>query len=109
MGKRNSNNLDATSEAIKGLVDRWFEVEKELQEQKAQYAETKADFKVEIKDRFDELGITFTHIADQVAIRLDEHKAQENQDRVNGALSLYEKLYGFAIPAEEPPEEDPLS
>ncbi len=105
-GKSNSNNLSADEEAIKAFVDRWFVVEKEQQENKAQYSETKADFKQEIKDRFDELGITFTHIADQVAIRLDEHKAQENQDRVNAAHTMYGKLFGFAPPAEEPAPAD---
>lgn len=101
MSKSNSNE-GSIDEAIRSLVDRWFNVMRERQDQNSLFNETKGDFKIEVKDRFDELGITFKHIDDQVQIRLDEHKAREKLDEIEGAHAMYQRLYGYAENPDKP-------
>lgn len=104
------SNID--TDALKGYVDRLFNVEQEFADVKAEYTDTKKDLKAEIKSRVDETGVTFDQVAALVKTRMNETEALDQQAELNANMLLYEQVYGFsAAPSqlEEDDEEDPLA
>lgn len=104
------SNID--TDALKGYVDRLFNVEQEFADVKAEYTDSKKDLKAEIKGRVDETGVTFEQVAALVKTRMNETEALDQQAETNANMLLYEQVYGFsAVPSqlEEDDEEDPLA
>lgn len=98
-------------DALKGYVDRLFNVEQEFADTKAEYTDSKKDLKSEIKSRVEETGVTFDQVAAQVKIRMNEAEALDTQAETNANMLLYEEVYGFsAAPSQlaEDDEEDAL-
>jgi uncharacterized protein (UPF0335 family) len=102
------SNVD--HDALKGFVDRLFNVEQEFADVKAEYTDSKKDLKSEIKGKVDETGVTVAQVEGLVKIRLNEMEALDHQAEVNANALLYEKVYGFSSPSAEAgdDEEDAL-
>lgn len=98
-------------EALKGFVDRLFNVEQEFADVKAEYTDSKKDLKSEIKGKVEETGVTFEQVAAMVKTRMNETEALDAQAETNANMMLYEEVFGFnaAISVEtDDEEEDPL-
>ncbi len=110
-GDANADNVDDT--ALKGYVDRLFNVEQTFADVKAEYTDDKNDLKAEIKSRTDETGVTFAQVQSLVKVRMNEATALEDQAETNATMELYELLYGFSaetsVATDDDEEDDPLS
>jgi uncharacterized protein (UPF0335 family) len=101
------SNGGCDHEALKGFVDRLFNVEQEFADVKAEYTDSKKDLKAEIKGKVDETGVTPAQVEALVKIRLNETEALDAQATMNANTLLYEQVFGFnAAPAEPEAEEE---
>lgn len=100
--EHDANNTD--HEALKGFVERMFNLEKDFEDVKAEYTDAKKDLKAEIKSRTDETGVNVKQVIDLVKIRLNEQAALEEQEEMEANMELYRMVYGFAPPP--PPSAD---
>jgi hypothetical protein len=104
------SNVD--HDALKGFVDRLFNVEQEFADQKAEYNDSKKDLKAEIKGKVEETGVTVDQVVALAKIRMNEAEALDLQAEANANAALYDEVYGFNAVAGaadgEVEEEDPL-
>jgi uncharacterized protein (UPF0335 family) len=103
------SNVD--HDALKGFVDRLFNVEQEFADTKAEYTDSKKDLCAEIKGKVDETGVTVAQVKALVVIRQNESEALDAQAEANANAALYDEVYGFnAEPSQlvEDDEEDAL-
>lgn len=110
MGDLDHEPRNVDHDALKGYVERLFNLESEFADQKAEYTDSKKDLKTEIKGRLDETGVTFDQVQSLVKIRLNEANALDEQAENNANMELYEEVFGFSAPAEQSSDDDdPLS
>lgn len=102
----NADNVD--TDVMKSYVERLFNIEQGFADVKAEYTDSKADLKTEIKGRSDETGVDFKHVAALVKIRMNEAAALDEQAAHDTNMSLYEQLFGFNTATSELAEDDPL-
>lgn len=100
--EHDANNADHG--ALRGFVDRLFNLERDFEDVKAEYKDATKDLKAEIKSRTDETGVNVKQVVDLVKIRLNEVAALEEQEEMEANMELYRLVYGFAPPP--PPSED---
>jgi uncharacterized protein (UPF0335 family) len=106
--EHNADNVD--SSAMKSYVERLFDIEQSFADQKAEYQDSKADLKTEIKGRADETGVDFKQVAALVKIRMNEAAALDEQAAHDTNVRLYEELFGFsAQPSELADDDDALA
>jgi hypothetical protein len=101
LSKHNTND-----EALKALVERVFNIERDFADTKAEYTDSKKDMKAEIKSREEELGTTPAEVFAMAKIRMDEHAAQEELDAATSTNLLYGRLFGFTKSEDAPAEEE---
>ena len=102
----NADNVD--TDVMKSYVERLFNIEQGFADVKAEYTNSKADLKTEIKGRSDETGVDFKQVAALVKIRMNEAAALDEQAAHDTNMSLYEQLFGFNTATSELAEDDPL-
>jgi hypothetical protein len=98
-------DTNTDQEALKAFAERLFNVEHDFADVKAEYTDSKKDLKAEINQRTDETGITYKQVEGLVKVRLNEQKALDEQADMEATMFLYEKVFGFAAPA-DPVSED---
>lgn len=98
------DNID--HDALKGYVDRLFNVEQEFADTKAEYTDSKKDLKAEVKSRVEETGVTFEQVAALVKTRMNEAEALDHQAETNANMSLYDEVYGFSTAPSTLEEDD---
>lgn len=98
------NNVN--HEALRGFVDRLYNVENDFADVKAEYTDSKRDLKAEIKSRTDETGISVKQVEALVKIRLNEQAALDEKADAEANMFLYEQVYGFAPAQEAAPEDE---
>ena len=104
------SNVD--HDALKGFVERLFNVEQEFADTKAEYNDSKKDLKAEIKGKVEETGVTVDQVVALAKIRMNEAEALDQQAEANANAALYEEVFGFNAVASEADEtedeDDPL-
>lgn len=99
-----ADNVDR--DALKGYVERLFNVEQSFADVKAEYQDTKNDLKTEIKGRADETGVDFKQVAALAKIRMNEAAALDEKAAHDTNTALYEELFGFSAEPSELAEDD---
>lgn len=76
----NADNVD--TDVMKSYVERLFNIEQGFADVKAEYTDSKADLKTEIKGRSDETGVDFKQVA---ALVKNPHERSGSSRRAGGA------------------------
>lgn len=98
---------NANHEALKGFVDRLFNIERDFADVKGEYTDSVKDLKTEIKSNADETGVSVKQVVELVKIRLNEQAAIDEQEERDANMELYRSVYGFsAAPASETADEE---
>lgn len=105
-GDLEHDTANADHEALRGFVDRLFNLEKDFEDVKAEYKDATKDLKAEIKSRVDETGVNVKQVVDLVKIRMNEQAALEEQEEMEANMELYRSVYGFAPPPPPTADED---